>query len=187
MTVRLVYQPPVKDAAPASADWALSAADVAALRKLSWSSPVSPDFFLPEKVLLQRDSNLGAIERGLRETKNSMLITYKTYARLLQGTVKVENMKGPVGIAHIGTQVASRGFIWLLFFMAAISVNLAVFNFLPLPIVDGGHFVFLLYEQITGRPVSVAVQSFTTLVGLFAIGAIFLLVTWNDIRGLFGH
>jgi regulator of sigma E protease len=127
-----------------------------------------------------------AVKMGVSETKRVMMTTYLTFARLFQGTVKIEHLKGPVGIAHLGTRVVERGFIWLLFFMALISINLAVVNFLPLPIVDGGQFVFLIIEQIRGRPVSVEIQSFATVAGLVLIGAIFLIVTFHDIANLFG-
>jgi regulator of sigma E protease len=115
-----------------------------------------------------------------------MMMTYLTFARLFQGTVKWEHLKGPVGIAHMGTRIAERGFIWLLFFMALISVNLAVINFLPLPIVDGGQFIFLVIEQIRGKPVPVQIQNVATLAGLLLIGAVFLIVTFHDIANLFG-
>jgi regulator of sigma E protease len=116
-----------------------------------------------------------------------MMQTYLTFARLFQGTVKIEHLKGPVGIAHIGTRLADRGMIWLLFFMALISINLAVINFLPLPIVDGGQFIFLLIEQVRGRPVPIQVQNAATIAGLVLIGSLFLIVTFNDIMGLFGR
>jgi regulator of sigma E protease len=115
-----------------------------------------------------------------------MMMTYLTFARLFEGTVKVEHLKGPVGIAQMGTKVAERGLIWLLFFMALISVNLAVINFLPLPIVDGGQFIFLVLEQIRGRPVSPQIQNVTTMIGLLLIGTMFIIVTFNDIVNLFG-
>lgn len=105
--------------------------------------------------------------------------------RLFQGTVKVEHLKGPVGIAHLGTLVASQGTLKLMFFLGLVSVNLAVVNFLPLPIVDGGQFIFILYEQIKGKPVPMGVQNAATLAGLALIGCMFLIVTFNDIRGLF--
>jgi regulator of sigma E protease len=114
-----------------------------------------------------------------------MMTTYVTFVRLLQGSVKVVHLKGPVGIAHLGTLVASRGLVWLLFFMALISVNLAVINFLPIPIADGGHFVFLLYEQFTGKPVSAAVQNFAAIAGLLLLATVFVIVTFNDISNLF--
>jgi regulator of sigma E protease len=147
---------------------------------------VSPGLFEPEQVLLKASSPAAALSMGFAETRRVMLTTYVTFLRLFQGTVKVEHLKGPVGIAHLGTLVAGKGLIWLLFFLALISVNLAVVNFLPLPIVDGGQFLFILYEQLSGRPVPMAVQSIATLAGLVLIGCVFLTVTYNDIRQLLG-
>ena len=106
--------------------------------------------------------------------------------RAFQGTVKVEQLKGPVGIAHLGTIIAARGYIWLLFFLGLVSVNLAVINFLPVPIADGGHFVFLVYEQFAGRPPSVRFQNAAAITGLVLIVGLFLVVTFNDISNLFG-
>jgi len=161
--------------------------DVRALHALSWASPVSTSLFALKETTLKGKGIADSLRMGLRETHRVMLTTYSTFARLFQGTVKVEHLKGPVGIAHLGTRVAERGLVWLLFFMAMISVNLAVINFLPLPIVDGGQFLFLLFEQIRGRPVPVQVQNFATIVGLVLIGSMFLLVTFHDVMGLFGR
>jgi regulator of sigma E protease len=166
--------------------WKLSRADLRAVAALGWGPPQIVAFFEPQRLLLKAASPGEAISMGADETRRVMLSTYVTFARLFQGTVKVEHLKGPVGIAHLGTLVAGKGFVWLLFFLAMISVNLAVINFLPLPIVDGGQFLFLLFEQITGRPVPVSVQNVATMAGLLLIGSIFLVVTFNDLRNLLG-
>lgn len=180
-----VRSPRARDeSAPESVTWRLSTADAAALSRLAWLSPISAEIFEPERILQRADSPLGALGMGLAETRRAMIQTYLTFARLFQGTVKVEHLKGPVGIAHVGTLIADRGFIWLLFFMAVISVNLAVINFLPLPIVDGGHFLFLVYEQVTGKPVSPQVQGIATIAGLLLIGSMFVIVTYNDLANL---
>lgn len=167
-------------------EWRLAPAEIAELHKLSWLSPVSSSMFDMEEFLLQEKSPAGAIGRGLHETRRVILNTYVTFARLFQGTVKVEHLKGPVGITALGAAVASKGFAWIIFFLALISVNLAVVNFLPLPIVDGGQFLFIVYEQFSGRPVPVSVQNATGIVGLVLIGAMFLVVTFNDIKNVLG-
>ncbi|MEO1008038.1 MAG: site-2 protease family protein [Planctomycetota bacterium] len=164
----------------------LSAGDVRRLHELGWSAPPGVlSIFQPAEFTLKADGPVDAVVVGLAETKRVMLMTYVTFARLFQGSVRVEHLKGPVGIAHLGTRVADRGLIWLLFFMALISVNLAVVNFLPLPIVDGGQFLFIVAEWIRGRPVPEAIQSAATLAGLVLIGMGFLVVTFNDIRNVF--
>jgi regulator of sigma E protease len=183
-TVALQYRPAVAGAGPRSVQWTLSPADREALARLSWLTPVSAGLFEPETKLLRGDSPASALALGVRETHRVMVQTYLTFARLFQGSVKIEHLKGPVGIAHVGTLIADKGTVWLLFFMAVISVNLAVINFLPLPIVDGGHLLFLIWEHFTGRPVSVVVQNVATLAGLAMIGTIFLIVTYNDIARL---
>jgi len=164
----------------------LDAAQRKTLAQLGWSSPVPAELFAPQQVLMRGTGLVDSLNKGLKETKNTMVQTYLTLVRLFQGSVRVEHLKGPIGIAHMGTILAERGFVWLLFFMAVISLNVAVVNFLPLPIVDGGHFCFLVYEWITGRPVSVVFQNVTTLAGLVMIGTMFLIVTYNDIVNLFG-
>lgn len=155
------------------------------LTSAAWEPTLDPGLFAPDEFELKAAGPLSAIGMGLRETQRVMMTTYVTFARLFQGSIKIEHLKGPVGIAHAGTQLAERGPVWLLFFMALISVNLAVINFLPIPIADGGHFVFLLYEQFTGKPVSAAVQNFAAIAGLVLLATVFLVVTFNDISNLF--
>lgn len=164
----------------------LSPAQVAELHGLGYAAPPGLlGVFVPAEFTLRAEGPFDAVRVGLAETHRVMMMTYLTFARLVQGSVKVEHLKGPVGIAHLGTRVADRGLIWLLFFMALISVNLAVVNFLPLPIVDGGQFLFILYEWARGKPVPESVQGIATVAGLLLIGAAFLVVTFNDIRNVF--
>lgn len=188
-TVTLTLQPPQSAATvePPPRDevtWHIPPAHVAALHALGWSSPLPLELFELEQTTLRADSPLSAAWMGLRETHRVMMTTYLTLARLFEGTIRVEHVKGPVGIAHLGTRIAERGPVWLAFLMALISVNLAVINFLPLPIVDGGQFVMLLWEQLVGRPIPVAVQNAISLVGLLLIGVVFVVVTYNDIANL---
>lgn len=165
--------------------WTLHADELRWLRVREWRSPISEAEFVPAEGVLRAAGPLEAVGMGLRETHSVMLTTYLTFARLFQGTVKVTHLKGPVGIAHVGTLLAGRGIVWLLFFMALISVNLAVINFLPIPIADGGHMVFLIWEQATGRPVSPMVQNIAALAGLALLASVFVVVTFNDLRNLF--
>ncbi len=129
---------------------------------------------------------LAAIAMGARESWKFIELTYLTIDRLVRGSVGVDQLHGPVGIVHIGTKVADRGFTYLIFFLAIISVNLAVLNFLPLPIVDGGMFLFLIYEKIKGRPPSVGFQNAAMMLGLLLIGTAFVVTFFNDIARLIG-
>ena len=155
------------------------------LRELDWGAPaLISALFAPEMVTLKASGPVEAVAMGVVDTHQIILRTYLTLVRLFEGSVEVEQLRGPVGIAHIGTQVAQRSFVELLFFFAVISANLAVLNFLPIPIADGGLMVFLIIEWITGKPVSPAVQNAAALVGLVLLGGVFILVTFNDITRL---
>ena len=113
--------------------------------------------------------------------------TYLTLRRLIfDRTVGVEHMSGPVGIVRIGSRIAKADKIEMLFFLALISANLAVLNFLPLPIVDGGLMVFLLIELIKGSPVGIRTQVVTQLIGIALFATMFILITFKDIADWIG-
>jgi regulator of sigma E protease len=163
--------------------------DAAAQKQLASLSPqlaVNEGLFAPLQITLKANSPWHAVVLGFQETHRKMLKTYLTFARIVQGTLKVEHLKGPVGIAHMGTLLAGRGFMWLLFFLAIVNINLAVINFLPLPIVDGGQALMIIYEWIRGRPVPIAFQNAVMIAGMVLIGSVFLFVTFNDVRTLLG-
>jgi regulator of sigma E protease len=122
---------------------------------------------------------------GFKKTHQWITNTYMTLLRLTQGTVPADKLSGPVGIVHQGTIIAQGGWQYLMFFLGLISINLAVINFLPIPITDGGQAVFLVAEKIKGSPVSVRVQTAATIAGLAVLGCVFLFVTYNDVLRLF--
>ncbi len=104
---------------------------------------------------------------------------------MFRGTVPLKGLRGPVGIADIGTQIATtKGWTWLIFFLGMISVNLVVINFLPIPIVDGGLMVFLLVEKIKGSPVHPRFLAAANVVGLALIGSVFVFTLYHDITRL---
>lgn len=123
---------------------------------------------------------------GFKKTHQWITNTYMTLLRLTQGTVPADKLSGPVGIVHQGTIIAQGGWQYLMFFLGLISINLAVINFLPIPITDGGQAVFLAAEKIKGSPVSVRVQTAATIAGLAVLGCVFLFVTYNDVLRLLG-
>jgi len=164
----------------------LLANEVSALHGLGWEVAGIENAFETVNVLVRADSVGGAVGMGVYRTKRVLQQTYLTFQRLFEGSVEVNQLQGPVGITHTGSMFAERGFIYLLYFMALISANLAVINFLPLPIVDGGQFLMLCYEGLAKKPVPIIVQNVITLGGLLFIGALFLYITFNDIVRLLG-
>jgi regulator of sigma E protease len=165
----------------------LKASDVAALHQLTWQTALSSIVFDPLQTTLTAGGNpFKAIAMGFDETRKLVMMTYLTIDRLIRGSVGVEQLRGPVGIVHMGTKIADQGMLYMLFFLGMISVNLAVINFLPMPIVDGGLFLFLIYEKFKGRPPSLAFQNAATIIGLCIIGALFVVTFYNDVLRLIG-
>lgn len=152
-------------------------------RRVSYSVP--PLGTMPRRYLNQHSNPFSAIWAGTMQTYYFVAKTYVTMQRLIfTRSVGVEHMSGPVGIVHIGSQIARASKIDMLYFLALISANLAVINFLPLPIVDGGHMVFLFIELIKGAPVSLRTQVVTQMLGLVLIGTLFILITFQDVSKL---
>jgi regulator of sigma E protease len=168
--------------------------DEATLAEIAMHEPVAQLQFVldPElgnaamlKTTLQTSNPLQAIWWGVRETRDQILNLYLTLKRVtVDRTVSPKNLTGPVGIFQFGTVVARNGPDWLIWFLAMISANLAVVNFLPVPILDGGHMVFLASEKITGRPPSPKVQTAALYAGLLLIVGLVLFVTYNDLQRL---
>jgi membrane-associated protease RseP (regulator of RpoE activity) len=124
-----------------------------------------------------------AVGVGFKQAYGTTMQTIQTIRHLfVTHQVGFSKVSGPVGIIRIGTQAADLGIISLLFFLAILSANLAVINFLPIPIVDGGLFLFLLLEKIRGEPVSIKTQVATQIVGIMLIVTVFVLVTYQDIK-----
>jgi regulator of sigma E protease len=124
---------------------------------------------------------VAAVPWGLRETWDFIAMTYAMLVDTLRGTVSYKEFSGPVGIGSIAIQAGRQGITDFIYFMAIISVSLAVLNFLPLPVVDGGYAVFLLIEKVRGKPLSLRVQNSIAMVGWVLLISFFVLLTWNDI------
>jgi regulator of sigma E protease len=128
----------------------------------------------------QRASNPAqAIRMGADETLTEILDVYRGLRGLATRRIGVENAGGPIKIAALAYSAASAGIWELLFFLGVISINLAVINFLPIPFLDGGHMVFLIYEKIRGRPPQETVMAFATYAGLLFLLVVMALVLFG--------
>ncbi len=167
-------------------EWVFGDQDAQTLAGIGWQlDRVTAQMSLAQ-VTLKADGAIDALAMGIKHTHLKIEATYLTFLRMIDGSVPVNQVSGPVGIVHIGSRVAARGMLHLLFLMAIVSANLAVINFLPFPVVDGGHFVMLMYEGITRRAVPIRFQNAVTMVGLVVIVGVFLFVTFNDLARWFG-
>jgi regulator of sigma E protease len=152
------------------------------LRKLTFTPLLA---LRPMTVDRQTNSPLVAAAWGVTETRDSLLQFYVTLHRLVSGSVPADQTMGPLGILTSGAQFAMRGVDWLIWFLAMISANLAVVNFLPIPITDGGQFLVLLLEKARGKPLSTKAQIVIQYIGLAIILSLFLFVTYQDIVRMF--
>ena len=122
-----------------------------------------------------------AFKYGFYQVCNDATRVGKTLAKLVKGQISPTNLGGPGTIALAATSEASQGTSRLLLFLTFLSANLAIVNFLPIPILDGGHMLFLAYEGIFRRPVSERVQVILTYAGLIMILGLMLFVIFLDV------
>ena len=118
----------------------------------------------------------------------SLVQTYKItelmviiIGKLVTGDISTDTIGGPIMIAKMAGDQAKSGIVNLIFFIALISVNLAIINLLPIPILDGGHLLFFSIEAVKGKPVSLKVREVAQQIGLFVILLLVVLVFYNDI------
>lgn len=102
-------------------------------------------------------------------------------AQIIMGRISVKELGGPLKIAQYSGQSATLGFAAFLGFVALISINLGFINLLPIPTLDGGHLFFYGIEAVIRRPVSMVVQEWAFRSGFFALMALMLFVTFNDL------
>ncbi len=141
--------------------------------------------FRPLQVRIVKRNPVRAVIWGTRETWNGIIRTYAMLRALLKGTVSTETLSGPLGIGIIGVTVSREGtLVDFVYLMAFISATLAVINFLPIPVVDGGHATFLLIEKVRGRPLPVKIMNIVQFAGLAMIGVALVLLTWQDLLRL---
>ena len=122
-----------------------------------------------------------AFALGARQVKNDSMRVLTFLKKLITGKVSPKNLGGPGTIAVVATSEASQGTSRLLLFLTLLSANLAVVNFLPIPVLDGGHMMFLAYEGLFRRPVTPQVQNLLMLFGFVFIIGLMLFVVAMDI------
>ena len=129
---------------------------------------------------------LASLVEGARLTADDANKVLFTLRGMVLGRISPRELGGPIFIGQVSGQFAAAGMLPLLIFMAFLSVNLAILNLLPIPVLDGGHLVFLFLEGIRGKPLSLAVRMRLTQIGLFVLLGIMVLALTNDVLRVFG-
>lgn len=140
----------------------------------------------PQIVVYAREKTpMGVIKQAAKYELYYGRIVFCTLADLARGRESINNLSGPVGIVSAIGQAVAIDWRSVLSLLALITINLGIFNLLPLPALDGGKVVFLLIEGITRRPVPAKVQGIVNLIGFVLLFALMIFVTRNDLVRLF--
>lgn len=121
---------------------------------------------------------------GLKLTFNNALLIFRAVGNLIVQP-DLDKLGGPVAIFQLSSQAASQGVASVVMMMAAISINLGIFNLLPIPGLDGGKLVLNILEGVRGKPISQEKEGIITLIGFGFLMLLMVLVTWNDIQRFF--
>ncbi len=150
--------------------------------------PASQHFFPKRGLVLESDSVMqkaesfgAALGMAADHTRGTGTEIYLTLRNLIRRDLSYKELHGPIGIANVAHQFASQGLSPLLLFLGFLSVNLAVLNFLPIPVLDGGHMVFLCWEAVTRKRPSERVLIAATYVGMAFVLGLMGLVIYLDI------
>ena len=135
-----------------------------------------------EEIVSVRYGFLASFFKAAERIYKLTEITCKSLLFIFTGKMSVkESVTGPIGMFIITSKAAQLGIVYLLQMMAVLSASLAIFNLLPVPVLDGGHILFLLIEKIRGKPLSARVQEIATQLGLALLIALMLFASYSDL------
>jgi regulator of sigma E protease len=144
----------------------------------------APDYGFGQREALytyRADSLSEAIVVGVQATFKFATDSWLMLKRMVLGQVSSKHMGGIISIGVYAYSWAELGLAKLFFFLCMLSVNLAFINVLPVPLLDGGHLLFLVIEKLKGSPVSERVHGYSQVVGMVLILTLLVYVTYNDV------
>jgi regulator of sigma E protease len=139
--------------------------------------PSAPDRMVPNPHPLGY-----ALRQGVEETGNVIKFISIGMLRLVQGRVSLSSVSGPITMYDIAGQAGAQGTTYFVWAMAVISVNLGLINLLPIPVLDGGHLLFFLFEAARRRPLPLRIREVASLVGMVMLVLLMLVAFKNDVE-----
>jgi regulator of sigma E protease len=152
----------------------------------NWYLPMRGMSMQPQSKTRQAENVGEAVSLGFRRTLDSIIEMWMTIHGLFSGQISPEALGGPIRIADTAYHFSKQGIPDLILFLGILSVSLSVLNFLPIPVLDGGHFVFLCWEGIRGKPPSERIVVGATYVGLAFVLSLMAWVLYMDISSYWG-
>lgn len=132
-------------------------------------------------VRIQRYTPGIAFAMGLERTKEYSVLTLQFLGKMITGNMSLQHIAGPISIAQFAGITAQSGVQYFLSFLAIVSISLGVLNMLPIPILDGGHFLFCCIELIRGRALSQRAIGMAHALGILVLGSVMILAVYNDL------
>ena len=135
---------------------------------------------------LQTYTPLQALREGVIQTRDIVTGTFKYIGNLLTGSMRADQLGGPIRVAQASGQMATLGIGAVLQLAAVLSVSIGLLNLMPVPVLDGGHLMFYAVEAVRGRPLGSSAQEIAFRIGLAMVLTLMVFATWNDISALIG-
>lgn len=140
----------------------------------------------PPELITVRRGPVDGLVQGVQRTWEISSLTLTMIGRMLIGEASIKNLSGPITIADVAGQSVQQGLAYYLGFLALVSVSLGVLNLLPLPMLDGGHLMYYLFEGVTGRPVSELWLARLQRGGIAVLLVMMSVALFNDVARLLG-
>ena len=144
-------------------------------------------FGMTDFIVLAEEKTVGnVIEQSFYRSVSTVKMIWQSLLDLVTGRYGLEQMSGPVGVTAVVSEAAKSSFTDYLYLVVVITINLGIFNLLPLPALDGGRLIFQIIELIRRRPVKPEFEGYVHFIGIVLLMLLMVVITFKDVMNLFG-